>query len=111
MNLKGKRVLVLGLGESGVSMSAWLAAQGASVRAADSRVSPPHADRLPGLLPGVALHLGGFPDDAFRDVDFIAISPGIPLTEPAVARARQRGIPVVGDVELFARAIAPAPRP
>ena len=55
MELKGKRVLVLGLGETGVAMASWLAARGANVAAADSRAAPPGAAQLPAQLPGVTL--------------------------------------------------------
>ena len=105
MDLKGKRVLVLGLGESGLSMAAWLASRGARVSAADSRARPPGAAELSSLLPGVVLHLGGFPEESLSELDLLAISPGIALTEPIVARATANGVPVVGDVELFARAL------
>jgi UDP-N-acetylmuramoylalanine--D-glutamate ligase len=105
MELKGAKVLVLGLGETGLSMGAWLAGRGARVSAADSRARPPRADELPSLLPGVAVHLGGFSDALFEGIDLIAISPGVPLADPAVARAVARGVPVAGDVELFARAV------
>src|SRR4051812_11938931 len=110
MDLKGKRVLVLGLGETGISMGAWLLGRGARVCAADSRRVPPRADELPRLLPGVSVHLGGFTDELFRGVDLIAISPGVSLAEPAVASAVRRGVPVAGDVELFAGALAEGPK-
>ena len=113
--LKGKVVLVLGLGESGVSMARWLASHGARVRAADSRLDPPGAVGL-AAHPAVSLHLGGFPQEVFAEVDLIAISPGLSQQEPAFAAALARcaaaGVPVVGDVELFARAVsASVPRP
>lgn len=102
MELAGKTVLVLGLGDTGLSMARWLARRGARLRLADSREDPPHAATLARELPQVPIHLGPFRDDLFTRVDLIAISPGVPLAEPHVARARAVGIPVVGDVELFA---------
>jgi UDP-N-acetylmuramoylalanine--D-glutamate ligase len=104
MQLRGKKVLVLGLGETGLSMAKWLAAQGARVRVADSRVAPPNRDILARDLPGIKLDAGQFRDSSFADAELIAISPGVPLAEPKVSAARERGIPVVGDIELFARA-------
>jgi UDP-N-acetylmuramoylalanine--D-glutamate ligase len=105
MELKGKRVLVLGLGETGVAMASWLAARGANVAAADSRAAPPGAAQLPAQLPGVTLHLGGFPEPALGEVELLAISPGIALAEPFVREAVRRGLPVLGDIELFARTL------
>jgi UDP-N-acetylmuramoylalanine--D-glutamate ligase len=104
MGLKGKRVLVLGLGDTGMSMARWLTSRGAIVRVADSRESPPHAPRLAQELPGVMLDAGTFRAASFEGVDVIAISPGVAQSEPLVRQARERGVPVVGDIELFAQA-------
>jgi UDP-N-acetylmuramoylalanine--D-glutamate ligase len=98
-----KKVLVLGLGETGLSLVRWLTAQGATVRAADSRDLPPAFALLRVALPQVEIHCGNFQDETFSGIDLIAISPGVPLYEPAVQRAIARGIPVVGDIELFAQ--------
>ena len=103
IELKNRRALVLGLGASGMSMARWLAARGAWVRVADSREAPPFALELHGELPAVELHTGTFRSESFSDVDLIAISPGVPLAEPLVRDAAQRGIDIVGDIELFAR--------
>ena len=104
MNLKGKRVLVLGLGISGMSMVRWLTGRGAIVRVADTRVQPPLAGQLHKDFPDVELRTGQFDQEAFRGADVVAISPGVPLAQPLVKRARDQGIPVLGDIELFAHA-------
>jgi len=104
MELSGSRVLVLGLGETGMSMTRWLAARGAAVRVADSREAPPHAARLARELPQVRLDTGVFRASSFEAVDLIAISPGVPVAEPLVQQALAAGVPVVGDIELFAQA-------
>ena len=101
-----KKVLVLGLGETGLSLARWLVAQGACVRAADSRELPPALDTLRAQLPQVEIQCGVFRDGMLGNIDLIAISPGVPLADPFVARAIARGIPVVGDIELFARQLA-----
>ena len=106
MDLRDKKVLVLGLGETGLSLARWLVAQGARVRAADSRDLPPTFAILRVELPQVEIHCGVFCDEIFSGIDLIAISPGIPLYEPCVARAIARGIPMVGDIELFAWQLA-----
>ena len=105
MELQGKLILVLGLGESGLAMTRWLARQGASVRVADSRDAPPQADTLRAAVPEATLLAGAFTPEAFVGVDLIAISPGVPVQEPLVQEAIARGIPLVSEIELFARAL------
>jgi len=108
MELEGKNVLVLGLGHTGLSMARWLVRQGARVRVADSRAAPPNAAQLAHEMPDVALDRGAFSETSFTHLDLIAISPGVPVAEPLVQRALGRGVQVVGDIELFARAKDPA---
>ncbi|MDZ4201069.1 MAG: UDP-N-acetylmuramoyl-L-alanine--D-glutamate ligase [Gallionella sp.] len=110
-----KHVLVLGLGETGLSLVRWLSAQGAHVRVADSRSEPPGAAALRGEFPQVEVHCGAFSDSLLQGVTLVAISPGVPLAEPLVQQAIARGIPVEGDIELFAQELnsgtsIPAPR-
>jgi UDP-N-acetylmuramoylalanine--D-glutamate ligase len=105
LQLSGRKTLVLGLGDTGLSCARWLAARGAIVSVADSREQPPHAQALNNELPEVALHCGPFADGVLQSADMLVASPGVPLAEPAVARALQKGIEVAGDVELFARAV------
>ncbi len=104
IDLAGSSVLVLGLGATGLSMARWLVRRGARVRVADSREAPPNAASLHAELPGVRLDAGPFRATSFEAIDLLAISPGIALGEPPVRQALERGLPVVGDVELFARA-------
>jgi UDP-N-acetylmuramoylalanine--D-glutamate ligase len=106
MDLRGRKVLVLGLGDTGLSMTRWLQRRGAIVSAADTRAAPPHAALLARELPDVALETGGFRAASLRAAEMIAISPGIDRRIPAVAAAISRGTPVVGDIELFAQALA-----
>ena len=103
--VEGKKALVLGLGESGLSMAQWLSRHGARVRVADSREAPPGMDALRKVIPNVDLRTGAFDEGLLEQIDFVAISPGLSLKEPVVRTGLQRGIEVVGDVELFARAL------
>ena len=105
MDVKGKLVLVLGLGETGLAMATWLAREGAHVRVADSRAVPPNAGMLAAAVPGAELVSGPFAATTFADVDFIAISPGLPVQEANVQAAIARGVPVVSEIELFAWAV------
>ena len=99
-------MLVIGLGETGLSLARWLSEQGASVRIADSRKEPPGVATLRRELPQVELHCGAFKDELLQGIDRIAISPGVPLAEPFVQRAIARGLPVEGDIELLAQQLA-----
>lgn len=105
MNLQGKIILVLGMGETGLSMVKWLFRQGAIVRVADSRDEPPNKNELMQAYPQLQVHVGPFQPEIFSDIDMIAISPGVPVVEPCVQQAVQRGIPVVGDMDLFSWAL------
>jgi UDP-N-acetylmuramoylalanine--D-glutamate ligase len=105
MKMEGKTALVLGLGESGLAMAQWLDRQGARVRVADSRVEPPHAAELKRSVPTVQLVAGAFGSDLLAGVDVFGLSPGLALSEPIVVEAAARGIPIVGEIELFARAL------
>ncbi|MDP1997057.1 MAG: UDP-N-acetylmuramoyl-L-alanine--D-glutamate ligase [Gallionella sp.] len=98
-----KKVLVLGLGETGLSMLRWLSAQGARLRVADSRDEPPGLVEAARHVDAAQILCGPFNATMFDGIELIAISPGIPLRDPVVANGVARGIPVVGDIELFAQ--------
>lgn len=98
-------VLVLGLGESGLAMAQWCARQGARVRVADSRRQPPGLALLKAAVPAAEVLTGDFSSDLLDGVDRIALSPGIDSRVPLLDEARRRGIPVVGEMTLFAEAL------
>ena len=102
----GKTVLVLGLGDTGLSCVRWLARQGARLRCADTRQAPPALGAVRAAVPGIRVDLGPFGFESLADVDAVAASPGIALREPVVREALARGIEVVGDVEIFGREVA-----
>ncbi len=103
--MNGRHVLVLGLGESGLAMARWCLREGARVRVADTRLRPPMLDAARAL--DVDLRLGSIDPDLLDGVDAIALSPGLaPRAEPQRAlldAARARAIPVMSEIELFAR--------
>ncbi|MDR0379687.1 MAG: UDP-N-acetylmuramoyl-L-alanine--D-glutamate ligase [Candidatus Accumulibacter sp.] len=105
MEFSGKHALVLGLGESGLAMARWLARLGAVVRVADSRDAPPGAQALAAAVPDAEVLTGAFTEAAFAGIDLAAISPGVPVQTPVVRAAIARGVPVVSEIELFARGI------
>ncbi|MBI5626619.1 MAG: UDP-N-acetylmuramoyl-L-alanine--D-glutamate ligase [Nitrosomonadales bacterium] len=104
--LKDKFVLVLGLGETGLSMVRWLSAQGARLRVADSRSEPPGLAEASKLVSAGQIFCGTFSDALFEGIELIAISPGVPLRDPVVAKAVAKGVTVAGDIELFAQRLA-----
>ena len=105
MRYENRNAVVLGLGLTGLSLARYLVREGASVRVADTRQAPPNAARLAADLPMVPLATGPFDDATFAGADLIAISPGVPRAQSAIAAAVARGAELVGDVELFARAL------
>ena len=99
--LAGERVLVLGLGDTGLSVARWVTREGGVPRVADTRAVPPRASDL-----GKAdLITGAFTSALLEGVALLCISPGVSLEEPVVRAALARGVPVVGDIELFAWAV------
>jgi UDP-N-acetylmuramoylalanine--D-glutamate ligase len=78
---------------------------GANVRAADSRAAPPCLEGLKQSLPGIRRFTGALTAEIFASIDLVAISPGVPVAEPLVQSAVRDGVPVMGDMELFALAI------
>lgn len=98
-----QRTLIVGLGETGLSVARFLSARNVPAAITDSRVQPPALDRVRDELPDIALFLGRFDDAAFAAAEQIIVSPGVSLGEPAIARALASGVPVFGDIELFAR--------
>jgi UDP-N-acetylmuramoylalanine--D-glutamate ligase len=95
--LAGRRVLVLGLGDTGLSVARWVERQGGRARVADTRAAPPRAADYRGEL-----RTGPFSAALLEGVDLLCISPGLSLQEEVVRVALARGVPVLGDIELFA---------
>jgi UDP-N-acetylmuramoylalanine--D-glutamate ligase len=109
MQYDGKHVLVVGLGESGLAMALWLVRCGARVRVADTRDAPERLPELHAAAPEAEFIGGELVASLLDDIDLVAVSPGLsPLRELAVitAAAEQGGIAVVGEIELFAQALA-----
>lgn len=104
-SLAGKSVLVLGLGETGLSLVRWMLGHGAKVRVADSRNAPPAQVLVQANFPQVEMRCGIFRSDLLDGIELVAISPGIPMAEPLVQKALANGLQVIGDIELFAKSL------
>ncbi len=109
MNYAGKTALVLGLGESGLAMAQWLVRCGALVRVADTREQPARLPVLQDTAPEAQFVHGPFTAELLDGVDFVTLSPGLAPDKELidiVPAASQRQIPVWGEIELFAQALA-----
>ncbi|WP_205952645.1 UDP-N-acetylmuramoyl-L-alanine--D-glutamate ligase [Pantoea stewartii] len=97
---RGRKVVIIGLGLTGLSCVDFFIAQGVTPRVMDTRVSPPGLDKLPEQ---VERYVGGLNRDWLLAADLIVASPGIALAHPALCEAADAGIEIVGDIELFCR--------
>ncbi|HMK29098.1 MAG TPA: NAD(P)-dependent oxidoreductase, partial [Terriglobales bacterium] len=89
MDVKGKRVLVVGLGKSGVASALFLRSRGAQVTVSDSKSEDQLRGEIPALLDhGIAVEAGGHGERTFRQQDLIVVSPGVPVNVPQLDRAR-----------------------
>ncbi|WP_438334011.1 UDP-N-acetylmuramoyl-L-alanine--D-glutamate ligase [Edwardsiella tarda] len=97
---QGKKVVIIGLGLTGLSCVDFFIERGVVPRVIDTRPTPPGLDKLP---VSVERHLGGIEQSWLMEADLIVASPGIALSSPALDQAAQAGIEIVGDIELFCR--------
>ena len=97
--------VVVGLGKTGASCLRYLARHGVPAAATDSRRSPPGLHDLGDLARTLDIRLGGFDLSLLDGASQLLMSPGVSLDEAIAREARARGIEVVGDIELFARAV------
>ncbi len=92
MDLKDKRVLVVGLGKSGVASALFLKAHGARVTVSDTKSGDDLRNEIPTLLDhGITVETGGHGERTFRGQDLIVVSPGVPVDAPPLVQARSLG--------------------
>jgi UDP-N-acetylmuramoylalanine--D-glutamate ligase len=104
VDLRNKRVLVVGLGKSGVASALFLKAQGAQVTVSDSKNKDQLSKEIPLLLDhGIAVETGAHGERTFRGQDLIVVSPGVPVDAPPLLQARSLGEMVIGEIELAAQ--------
>jgi UDP-N-acetylmuramoylalanine--D-glutamate ligase len=99
--LPAGNALVVGMGATGASIAAWLAAQGRSATFVDSRENPPGLSRIRTVLPDAQLQCGQMPERVATDIDLLLVSPGLRMDLPLMLDARQRNLPVFSDIDLF----------
>ncbi|EML2680543.1 MULTISPECIES: UDP-N-acetylmuramoyl-L-alanine--D-glutamate ligase [Klebsiella] len=97
---QGKKVVIIGLGMTGLSCVDFLMARGVTPRVMDTRVAPAGLDKLP---EAVERYVGGLNEDWLLTADLIVASPGIALAHPSLSAAADAGVEIVGDIELFCR--------
>src|SRR5437588_13045136 len=109
MELNNKRVLVVGLGRSGVASALFLKSKGARVTVSDAKSEDQLREEIPALLDqGIAVETGGHGERTFQNQDLIVVSPGVPVDAAPIAQARALGQSVIGEIEL-ATSFLPGP--
>ncbi len=104
MNVLDKRVLVVGLGKSGIASALFLKSKGARVTVSDTKPQDQLKDEIPALLDhGIVVETGGHGERTFGGQDLIVVSPGVPTDAPSLVQARALGAHVIGEIELAAR--------
>jgi UDP-N-acetylmuramoylalanine--D-glutamate ligase len=99
------RAVIVGLGRTGLSCARWLRAHGWRIAVTDSRAQPPELPGLRELGSDIPVSLGGLDPQLLQGATLVVVSPGVALSEPLFAEARRHGLEIVGDIELFARAV------
>jgi len=99
------KTVIVGLGKTGLSCARYLHARHRRVTVIDSRNAPPEISALQQLAPEIEIRVGGFDASVLEDAVEVVTSPGVSLREPLLQAAIRKGIPIVGDIELFARSV------
>jgi UDP-N-acetylmuramoylalanine--D-glutamate ligase len=100
MELRGKKVTVVGLMRSGMGAANLLSELGAEVTVTDKKTREELMDSVHRLLPSVKLCLGGHHEEIFQDTDLVVISPGVPIDIPELKNASAKGLKIIGELEL-----------
>jgi UDP-N-acetylmuramoylalanine--D-glutamate ligase len=102
---KPSSAVIVGLGRTGLSCARYLRERGWNLAVTDTRAQPPELERLRELDPRIPVRAGGLDARLLEDAVCVVVSPGVSFEDPFFAEARRRGLEVVGDIELFARAV------
>ena len=99
---QGAKVLVVGLGNTGMSVAHYLQKLGFNFAITDSRDKPPLIDEFFQLMPDTPVFTGGFDEAAFKVATHLVVSPGVALTEKSIVKAIANGSKIISDIDLFA---------
>ena len=102
VDYQGKKIVIIGLGITGLSCVDYFLAQNVIPKVIDTRLSPSGLDQLDDR---VIYHLGNFDVDWLFQANLIVASPGIALSTPELKKASEKGIEIIGDIELFCREV------
>jgi len=100
------KVLVVGLGSTGISVAHYLRNMGFSFAIIDSRDKPPLIDEFAEIMPDAPVFTGGFDDAAFKVATHLVVSPGLSLNEKPIMKAIANGSKIVSDIDLFTCSVA-----
>lgn len=98
--------LVVGLGKTGLSCARFLARRGDAVQVTDTRPQPPGASELLQEFPNIECHFGAFNPEVFLNAQALVVSPGVAVRTPEIAQAQKKGIPVLGDIQIFSETVS-----
>src|SRR5687768_6486931 len=100
-SVDGRRVVVVGAARSGLAAAELLRSRGARVTLSESRATFDGAETL--AATGVHVETGGHQPGTLAEADLVVVSPGVPVEQPAFAPARERGVEIIGELELASR--------
>ena len=102
---EASRVLVVGLGKTGFSVAQFLQRYDFNFSIVDSRISPPLEETVKVRIPGIRVFTGGFEEGAFNAATHLIVSPGVSLNESVIEDARNKGVKILSDIDLFSCSI------
>jgi UDP-N-acetylmuramoylalanine--D-glutamate ligase len=101
--MKRKKVIIIGLGETGISVARFLKRQGIGFSVCDTREASANLEKFQSEFPDAILHLGQLDPTLLKSATQLIVSPGVAISTPAIAEAQQAGVEIIGDIELFVR--------
>ncbi len=98
--------VIVGLGETGLSVAKHLAARKQSFKVIDSREHPPALETLKQLMPEIAIEVGELNQKTIIEASELVVSPGLSIKTPEIAAAAEQGIPITGDIDIFSKSVS-----
>lgn len=98
--------VIIGLGETGLSVAKYLSSHKEKFKVIDSRNNPPALKALKKLIPAADVEVGRLNEKTILEASELVVSPGLSLKTPAIAKAAERGVPITGDIDIFSRMVS-----